>query len=305
MNCSLNSKKSGLVLNRIERVLTYIEENLDQPLTVESMADKSSWSRWQFQRVFSNATGLSVAQYVRELRLSRAAELLLTTRKRQLDIALSCGFDSEISFSRSFRQMFGCTPGAYRRRDLYVGIRTPIRITSGSNEYIDIDPKLLQIRLENRPGFNLLGMQCSINGLLSSAPDFIYKAPQLWMQFSHLADQQNLSPFAAIGVIDTSNYTDFDVSLPYWAGIEQPTDSETNGLSVLQVPEQEYMVIPHRGPVALLHKTLEWVIHFWLPESGYRGANGFELELYGRDYDPFSESAYMEYWLPIQRYGQA
>ena len=69
-------------LTRIERVLDYIHANLDQPLSLEALARQSCWSRWQLQRVFLHETGQTVAHYVRELKLSMAAEALLSTRLR-------------------------------------------------------------------------------------------------------------------------------------------------------------------------------------------------------------------------------
>ena len=74
-------------LTRIEAVLDYIHCHLDESLSVVNLAEKSCWSRWQLQRIFGEETGLTVAQYVRELRLSQAAEKLLSTNQRHLDIA--------------------------------------------------------------------------------------------------------------------------------------------------------------------------------------------------------------------------
>ena len=73
---------------RIFLLLKYIDKNLHRPLDVNLLAEISGWSRWQLQRVFSAHTGLSVAQYVRQLRLAIAAWKLLNTSDRQLDIAL-------------------------------------------------------------------------------------------------------------------------------------------------------------------------------------------------------------------------
>ena len=92
---------------RISRVLAYIHANLSSTLSLEDIAKQSCWSRWQLQRVFQAETGLTVANYVRELKLSQAAEELLDSKERVIDIALGLGFNSEISFSRSFKQMFG------------------------------------------------------------------------------------------------------------------------------------------------------------------------------------------------------
>lgn len=110
--------------DRIGLLLNYIDKNLHQDLDVNLLADISGWSRWQLQRVFSTHTGLSVAQYVRELRLAMAAWKLVNTHDRQLDIALLCGFDSEVSFSRTFKQYFGCPPRDYRQRGKFTGIQT-------------------------------------------------------------------------------------------------------------------------------------------------------------------------------------
>jgi len=107
---------------RIVSVLQYIDLNLHKSLDVNSLAEISGWSRWQLQRVFNAHTRMSVAQYVRQLRLAIAASKLLNSSDRQLDIALFCGFDSEVSFSRSFKQHFGCPPREYRQLGQLTGI---------------------------------------------------------------------------------------------------------------------------------------------------------------------------------------
>ena len=65
---------------RIERVLDYIHAHLDQPLSLEQLAEQSCWSRWQLQRVFLHETGQTVAHYVRELKLSLTSSPTLALR---------------------------------------------------------------------------------------------------------------------------------------------------------------------------------------------------------------------------------
>jgi AraC family transcriptional regulator len=109
---------------RVSLLLSYIDNNFHQSLDVILLAQISGWSRWQLQRIFRAHTGLNVAQYVRQLRLAIAAWELLNTRDRQLDIALFCGFESEVSFSRCFKQHFGCPPRNYRQLGELTGIHT-------------------------------------------------------------------------------------------------------------------------------------------------------------------------------------
>ncbi|WP_148863648.1 AraC family transcriptional regulator [Marinobacter fonticola] len=283
---------------RIETVLRYIHDNLDTSLSVDSLADLAGWSRWQFQRVFNAHTGLSVAQYVRELRLSRAANALLNTHSRHLDIALACGFCSEISFSRSFRQMFGCSPGSYRQRGQLVGLRTPISTGNVPSPPSELDHRMLQIRLEFRPTFSVVGLCDQIRGLYSESPDFAFRVPRLWHAFHQRVGANFHGP--SIGVLGVTESTDNGCSFPYWAGHEGEGDRIESGFRRLTVPAQTYAIIPFQGPLAALEKTLDWFIHHWLPASGYRGRFGYDLEVYPPGFKSSDAHARMEYWVPVE-----
>lgn len=321
---------------RIQRSLSHIHNHLDETLTVESLAEKSCWSRWQFQRVFSHFTGLTVAQYIRELRLSQAAEQLLTSKQKQLDIALACGFDSEVSFSRSFRQMFGCTPGQYRRRGKRAGLKTPMMSPQWGTALNDsqalshsvlqnlelsrdlilpkeLSHKLLQIRVESQPEMQVLGVTDQIQGIFADKPDFSSKVPEIWR---HLQEQLSCREtdlknhkLQGIGVLDTRALDDGDTFINYWAcidstGFDHSSIDKADGqqkplLQQLTIPAQEYAVIPFSGPAHLMDDTLAWFIYHWLPGSGYSGINQFDLEIYPRDFVSDGQYLELEYWVPV------
>lgn len=276
---------------RIERVLDYIHGHLDEALSLEQLAEQSCWSRWQLQRVFLHETGLTVAHYVRELKLSLAAEALLSGRQRVLDLALSHGFGSEVSFSRAFKQQFGCSPLAYRKRGLRLGLRTPLVRASVP---LAGNPRLVQVRIESCPGFVLQGVSGEIRGLFASEPDFHQTVPAIWRT---LRGAGGLPPAAELlGVVDVSGEGE---ALPYWAGVAVDPVVPRPGLALLRVPPQEYAVLSHVGPIAQLAQTLNWFILHWLPASRYRGLDGFELERYAPQFDGLQADARMEYWLPV------
>ncbi|MBL4827407.1 MAG: AraC family transcriptional regulator [Spongiibacteraceae bacterium] len=280
-------------------MLDYIHEHLTQALSVEAIAEKSCWSRWQLQRVFSKETGLSIAQYVRELRLSLAAEYLLSSNQRQLDIALACGFESEISFSRSFKQFFACSPGNYRRRGQRIGIRTPL-CKIGLRELSEQQDRLLQIRIETRPAFELAGVRGAISGIFASEPNFAEEVPRLWRELGLVCAEFQRPVIPGIGVFSVLESVDGASDIPYWAGYSvSKTAPVLKSLTLLQVPAQLYAVIPFVGPIAKLPETLEWFVCCWLPESDYCGVDGYDLEIYGADFDIHSERTRMEYWVPV------
>lgn len=101
--------------NIIHDLLNWIENHLDQPLLLDNVAAKSGYSKWHLQRMFRSTTGHALGSYIRERRLSQAAQALCTTPRPILDIALQFHFDSQPSFSRAFKKQFGKTPAVYRR----------------------------------------------------------------------------------------------------------------------------------------------------------------------------------------------
>jgi len=97
-------------------VLAWIEQRLDDPLSVETIAARASLSPYHFSRLFSAAMGRGVMAHVRGRRLVRAAQRLTADPDlRLVDLAFECGFDSQEAFTRAFARLFGVAPGRFRR----------------------------------------------------------------------------------------------------------------------------------------------------------------------------------------------
>lgn len=289
-------------VNRINKILSYIHDHLHQTLSLDQLAKHSCWSRWQLQRVFQAETGLSVATYVRELKLSFAAERLIDSSERVIDIAFTFGFTSEVAFSRAFKQMFGVSPRSYRKLGQRTGLRKPI---------VNLPPNaqstnFVEVKVETKEGFVLKGVHDQIRGLFATEPDFQQKVPLLWQQLEKAMYKAGDNKWPYMGVVDVTQSEWAGSQIQYWAGMavevlpSQPSVLDAfSSLDTLSVPRQTYAVISHRGPIALLPKTLEWFLLHWLPSSGYCGVEGYELECYPLAYQSCSPQAVMQYWVPI------
>lgn len=112
----------------ISDLILWIEKNLEQPLSIDHVADKSGYSKWHLQRMFKKVTGQILGTYIRNRRLTHAAVALKLTSKPILDIAMQYRFDSQQTFTRSFKKQFSDTPATYRRNTLWdlEGIMPPI-----------------------------------------------------------------------------------------------------------------------------------------------------------------------------------
>lgn len=98
----------------VEMFLGRLGDRLDEPWTLNRMAESCGLGRTRFVHYCKRATGVSPQEYLAELRLARAADMLHTTDLTVAQIALQCGFQTSQYFSTVFRRRFGVSPGASR-----------------------------------------------------------------------------------------------------------------------------------------------------------------------------------------------
>jgi AraC family transcriptional regulator len=102
----------------MNQVYDYVDRNLSEDLSLGVLARVSGYSPYHFHRIFHAMTGKSVHDFVFERRLAAAAGQLLYDTASITQIALEHGFMSSASFTRCFRQYFGCSPSYYRKNKL-------------------------------------------------------------------------------------------------------------------------------------------------------------------------------------------
>lgn len=100
---------------RIDRVCQYIFEHFDRELPQAEVANLIGMGCTSFSRFFRRNTGKTFSQYLQELRIGHACELLETSERSITDIALSCGFNNLSNFNRIFRRLKHMTPRSFRQ----------------------------------------------------------------------------------------------------------------------------------------------------------------------------------------------
>jgi AraC family transcriptional regulator len=93
----------------------YIREHISEPITLHMLAAAASYSPWHAERIFKEVTGQTLFEYLRAVRLVRAAEQLRDTDAKIFDVALDFVFDSHEGFTRAFSKHFGMSPREYRK----------------------------------------------------------------------------------------------------------------------------------------------------------------------------------------------
>ena len=98
---------------RVERARAILREHLNDPPPLEELGRLVGCSPFYLSRLFSQEVGLTIQQYIRQIRMERAAELLRSGKCNVTEAALEVGYNSLSHFSVTFHQTFGCCPGLY------------------------------------------------------------------------------------------------------------------------------------------------------------------------------------------------
>lgn len=109
-------REKPLDARRLARVVAFIEQNVEQTLSVAELASVACASPAHFARSFKVATGQTPHDFVSRQRLERAKRLLAGDAQSISEIAYASGFSSQSNFARAFRKVMGVSPGDFRTR---------------------------------------------------------------------------------------------------------------------------------------------------------------------------------------------
>lgn len=116
----------------IEAVMDYIKENLTENLSLEKTAEYAGFSPVYFHNCFKASTGMTLHSYIEDLRIKKAINELITTKKTLTEIAYECGFSSQSYFSYAFKKKMGLSPREYVKEVL---LRYELKDKKGTHLY--------------------------------------------------------------------------------------------------------------------------------------------------------------------------
>lgn len=281
----------------LKNALEYIEENLDAELNIDDIAKIAYSSRYHFQRIFHALTGFTVTRYIRNRRLTLAAEELTMSHNRITDIALKYGYESPEAFAKAFKRMHGMSPSALKNFGGKIKAFPKISFTISIKGEREIVYKIVQ-----KEGFKVFGVSFETTKVNDEAyrdiPKFISGIFE-----NGVHDRINEMLGRPKGSLLSGFHYDFkeDGTRKYMMGHEMVREEFTGEFTVLSVPELTWAVFEGfgKGPDNFIIQDI-WrrVYSEWFPSSGFEQVEGPCMEKNFLD----DESGYRcELWIPVKR----
>lgn len=259
--------------SRILAVQLFIQQHLDEDLTLIRLAEIAGYSPYHFHRIFRGQVGESTDDYVRRLRMELAARALRYREQSVLEVALDSGYGSHEAFTRAFQRTFGVNPSEYQALEHHplplkeqimstvphnIGdvriVRQPARRLAYFRVVGEYSPETLG------PAFSRLGKWASAAGLLSR--------PGTECIGVYHDDPEITAP--------EKQRADFGITVDE---AFQPTGE----FQVQTLAAGLHAVLTHRGPYETLGDSYRWIYGVWLPDSGREPADAPPFEVYLND----------------------
>ena len=262
----------------IDRAIDLVEGNLMAAVTVADMAAAAGYSLFHFCRTFNQATHHTPYDYLMRRRLSEAAQTLVRTDRKIIDVAFDYQFNSPETFSRAFKRMFGTQPSQWRRE--------------GRVDSRHLMPRLTPAHLRNLHRGNGLKPTLvdlpplRLTGLMTHIRDDPNAIPALWRLLEgELAGQQPIVSLPGHYGVTFHPENVHTGGRLYLAAVDLgKADLAASACVVKSFPALTCTRFTHAGSIQDLALTYDYVYSTWLPKSDQAHAHPFVLEDYGSSY---------------------
>lgn len=239
--------ESWEIVNAVQRMQEYIDEHIMEEITLSELSKVAGYSQWHSARIFKKLLNKAPFEYIRELRLSKAALVLRDEQPKVIDVAFDFVFSSHEGFTKAFSKKFGISPRKYIKNAPPIGLFMPSSIRDYylilekgekvmNNEKKEKNTVFVQV--VERPGRKLLlkrGIKateyfayceevgCDVWGVLTSVKEALYEPVGMWLP-DHLIKE------------GTSKYVQ---------GVEVPLDYNNEipeGFDLIELPPCKMMV---------------------------------------------------------------
>jgi len=238
-------------------IYTHIETNID----IEELSYDLGVSKFHMHRIFKDAFGKNIYESIKSIRLQKASNLLLTNKYSTIsDIANLCGYSSQSSFIKTFKERFEMTPKQWRNGG-YKEYSNKIlqQSTSATKSTASFDIKPTIVKMPSMQSFYIRNLGYNVN------------IKDTWQKLQVFRLSNNINNYQEIALFH-DNPTITPLSQCQYIACVVPEvieEVKSDRLPKFQIADGIYAKFDLKGRHGDMLKFIHWVYHEWLPQSEY------------------------------------
>ena len=295
-------------IKRINNIFIFIDENLDQQLNLETIANIGFYSPFHLHRIFKAITNETINEYITRKRIEKTASILLHKREITIsELSLQYGFNSNSSFTRTFKKFYGINPTEFRKTNPNKFSKIG-KVESKNGEEVGMLEEYIcninnhknwikmkaKIEIKEMPKLDLAFItQIGHNGMENTYDKLIK-----WAIPKGLLENENLK-------VVTIYHDSFKITEPdkvrMSACISLNEKIEVSGEIGLTTIEKGKFIVGH-FEIGINEFEKSWSSLFiWMNENGYKKANRNPFEIYHNNFNEHPEKiAIVDFYIPIE-----
>lgn len=288
-------KQTRLLHSKIANdMMYYIYKYIQTDINIDELSSDFGIAKFHFHRIFKEQIGTNIYETIKSIRLQKASNLLITNHSSTItEVANMCGYASQTSFIRAFKERFEVTPkfwrnGGYKIYSNQILKSSPTASISKAN-FTHLEPKIKKVEAQQAYYIRQKGYNSRITSVWQKLMAWIYTNDiENYKQIGIYHDNPIITPLeecsyiAAVTVNDTSGLK--NTSLPSFI-----------------IPGGVYAVFEVEGVYGDILKLIQWAYHEWLPHSGFETTTNPSYSVFIKNHFLEEDKRFkVTYYLPIQ-----
>lgn len=293
-------------IKRINIILLFIDNNLDSELSLEIVAKVGFYSPFHFHRIFKAITNETLNSYITRKRIEKTASILLHQKNVSItELSLQYGFNSNSSFTRTFKKFFGISPSEFRKSKPKYSKISQVESKNGqenglSEEYIcNINNLINWIKMNAKIEIKEMP-KLELAFITQIGPEGLGNAYAKLMQWA--APKGLLTEDSKMATIYHDSYKITEpekVRMSACLILKEKT--EVSGEVGLTTIEKGKFIVGH-FEIGIQEFEKSWTgLFIWMNENGYKKADRNPFEIYHNNFNEHPEKiAIVDFYIPIE-----
>lgn len=274
-------------------IMFYIYVHIDTDIKIDELSEMIGISKFHMQRIFKEVFHRNIHESVKLIRLQKASNLLLTNRYASISkIANLCGYSSQSSFIKAFKQRFSMTPTKWKEGG-YLTYSSKILAHTDGQLFDKFDILNLQPTILKQPA-----IQSYYIRNLSYNPSEI---TMIWQKLNAWVLENDINQYEQIALFHDNPAITPLSSCQYVACIATYEKVESKRLPKFEIAEGLYAKFDIELKKGEILSFIQWVYHRWLPKSDFSTSTKPSYAIYKKNaYLNKEKDFVLEFYLPVQ-----